>query len=76
MGWGGVGTGGRAAGLGALVCGAGETGLPSTARSPTESPKDLVPGRPPPPPLVDEWLKREPCPDARATKECQLVFAF
>ena len=49
MGWGGVGTGGRAAGLGALVCGAGETGLPSTARSPTESPKDLVPGRPPAP---------------------------
>lgn len=31
---------------------------------------------PRPPPLVDEWLKREPCPDARATKECQLVFAF
>ena len=49
VGWGGVGTGGRAAGLGALVCGAGETGLPSTARSPTESPKDLVPGRPPAP---------------------------
>lgn len=58
-----------------VPCKAGP-GMHTVACIPASQRLQPLQGRPPPPPLVDEWLKREPCPDARATKECQLVFAF
>lgn len=58
-----------------VPCKAG-LGVHTAACIPASQRLQPLQGRPPPPPLVDEWLKREPCPDARATKECQLVFAF